>query len=722
MRYLTLICLLSTTFFVFGQQKLGMVQDNYAGTIGSDFNPANLADSRFQFNMNVIGLDAFIQNNYVQAETPVQLRRFLSYSLDSNFLTENPNHSFQEYYVKERFNGWDKYVYGSTEVDYLNFQIGLNDKSGIEVHFGTKVFASVSNMPENAIKTFLQDLDTGGRTKENQYRLLGQTMNADGSGASALAYQQIGASYAFMVQESKRSALKLGFGVDYNVGLFGANARIKKGDYTLTGIDTLAMNNVDLEYNYTDFGWYNDPSWRVNDLLGSSKLGNGVGVNFGMVYEKRSKKAERYKMNRRTQTNRSENLYDWKIGASLTNVGFVTFNKPGAIRNIEVNNDNSTLIWNDFDEADSWNDPNDVDSFMVNFFPTADTTSKFTMYTPAAINLTGDYKIAEGFYLGAIYQQSLIRSVGQGVRTPSVVSIIPRFEKRWVSASMPISVGRYYNKVNIGAYVRAGVFYIGTDNLGSILTGAKTNGFNLYTGFNWPIHYNRMQDSDGDGVSDDMDKCAGIAGSDRTEGCPDTDGDKVRDSEDLCPNEPGSKRNGGCPDPDNDGVLGKDDKCPDVYGDKNTDGCPDTDGDGIHDGDDNCPETAGEAKYNGCPEMKLEPIHVDPPSPIKDTVKVVEPKETSFSKFDNWDFDTYEYWPILGAYNDVRWAYELQDRVKAQTGLSTTIQTIPGASKHYVTLGKATSIQEAKQIQSTLDLPAVNNELNGKIWWKKVAK
>lgn len=56
-------------------------------------------------------------------------------------------------------------------------------------------------------------------------------------------------------------------------------------------------------------------------------------------------------------------------------------------------------------------------------------------------------------------------------------------------------------------------------------------------------------DSDNDGVYDVEDKCAGVAGVARFEGCPvpDTDADGINDEEDRCPMEKGSADNFGCP-------------------------------------------------------------------------------------------------------------------------------------------------------------------------------
>lgn len=118
-------------------------------------------------------------------------------------------------------------------------------------------------------------------------------------------------------------------------------------------------------------------------------------------------------------------------------------------------------------------------------------------------------------------------------------------------------------------------------------------------------------DSDGDGVTDDKDRCPNTPKGAKVnaEGCElDADGDGVVDSKDRCPNTPaGAKVNAdGCElDSDGDGVVDSQDRCPNTpAGTKvNAQGCPlDSDGDGVLDADDKCPDTVKGAKVDaqGC--------------------------------------------------------------------------------------------------------------------------
>ena len=114
--------------------------------------------------------------------------------------------------------------------------------------------------------------------------------------------------------------------------------------------------------------------------------------------------------------------------------------------------------------------------------------------------------------------------------------------------------------------------------------------------------FNGCPDSDGDDVADNQDNCPNIPGERRYRGCPDSDGDGISDPLDICPNIPGVATLDGCPDADGDGITDADDACPELAGSEDTNGCPDTDGDGIVDPQDKCPFVVGTDTYSGCPD------------------------------------------------------------------------------------------------------------------------
>jgi OmpA-OmpF porin, OOP family len=122
-------------------------------------------------------------------------------------------------------------------------------------------------------------------------------------------------------------------------------------------------------------------------------------------------------------------------------------------------------------------------------------------------------------------------------------------------------------------------------------------------------------DTDGDGVTDDLDRCPGTPAGTAVDsnGCPlDDDGDGVTNDLDKCPGTPaGAKVDAvGCElDSDGDGVGDSRDQCPNTPAGATVDdkGCvPDSDGDGIPDGTDKCPDTPKGTRVDntGCPFNK----------------------------------------------------------------------------------------------------------------------
>jgi len=122
-------------------------------------------------------------------------------------------------------------------------------------------------------------------------------------------------------------------------------------------------------------------------------------------------------------------------------------------------------------------------------------------------------------------------------------------------------------------------------------------------------------DSDGDGVNDDADRCPATPAGVEVDvaGCPkDTDGDGVADYRDRCPRTPRGvavDANGCATDSDGDGVADHLDRCPHTPAGATVDaaGCAkDTDGDGVADYHDQCPNTPHQAKVDsrGCWVLK----------------------------------------------------------------------------------------------------------------------
>lgn len=139
--------------------------------------------------------------------------------------------------------------------------------------------------------------------------------------------------------------------------------------------------------------------------------------------------------------------------------------------------------------------------------------------------------------------------------------------------------------------------------------GAPT--WRVFFGVRWMPEDPDAEDSDDDGLADDIDPCPDQAedvdGHEDEDGCPDrdNDADTVVDARDRCPDVAGPPETVGCSsdlDSDGDGLVDALDKCPAIAaGADGRHGCPpdlDSDGDGLMDFLDRCPRHAAPG---GCP-------------------------------------------------------------------------------------------------------------------------
>ena len=135
-------------------------------------------------------------------------------------------------------------------------------------------------------------------------------------------------------------------------------------------------------------------------------------------------------------------------------------------------------------------------------------------------------------------------------------------------------------------------------------------GLNL--GLSFMLGSKPIPDSDGDGILNNRDRCAGTPAGAQVDGrgCPaDSDGDGVANGVDRCPNTAGGalvNAEGCAQDSDSDNIADGIDKCPDTPSGVLVDaaGCPrDSDGDTIADGLDRCSDTPQGATVDalGCP-------------------------------------------------------------------------------------------------------------------------
>ena len=568
------ICVLA--FFVTTQAQTfpGYRTGNYTGVNGVFFNPANIADNRYKWDVNIFAINGFVGTNHSGLRFSDITRSFDADSLKSKLLRGSNNVNSLSY------------------VDVLgpSFMISLNPKTSLAFTTRTRVFANGRGIDGNLAGTILDGATTtnGIPFNFNTNMLI-----------HATGWTEIGGSWGQVLSSNTaHNFFKAGLTLKYIAGTADSYLSASNLAGTVNGpgstymtattgsvaINTTAANFSD--YKFSDFFKFN---------------GHGAGGDIGLVYEYRPGNTD-YSM---YVTDRFADKYKLRIAASVLDIGRISFDRnsnQSSVYNVNVPPGGQFAL-NQFNGK-----PINQYTAILNaspYFHGTPQSSSYNVNLPTTLQANVDYLIQGGFALNAAGQFTLNTKGDLNLFYYNSYTFTPRWENHLFSVEIPLNYNEL-TKFNAGVAFRVGPFFIGSGSvLSALVHDSKQADLHVGVHFGMPYKKKIKPDTDKDGVYDDVDKCPLVPGLKRYQGCPipDTDGDGVNDEEDSCKTVPGLPRYHGCPipDTDGDGVNDEEDSCPTVAGLKQFHGCPDTDGDGIPDQLDKCPTVPGVAKYQGCP-------------------------------------------------------------------------------------------------------------------------
>jgi outer membrane protein OmpA-like peptidoglycan-associated protein len=602
------LLLLATSFFLQAQRYYGIAHSNYAGVNGLYINPANISDNRLAADVQLFSFNILVNQNYGKIKT---IRQFDDY----DFIEGNKNGK----------SGFD--VLG--EIRLPSFMFQLDKKSAIGLSWRTRALASARGFDNSFLRLFADGIADDSQLGN------GTVITAGKASLDAQSLSEMNATYGRILYNTGKHFVKGGATLKY----YASNgfSSVRYDNFSITLLDTstnvkAARINGAFKASTTYAG-----DDQFDDFNASSSFGNtpgkGFGVDLGAVYE--------YRDDETLNDKRYENKYKLKLGFSLTDLGFVRYKANPNNRNYVVNtNGNRGILRYDTASFDL-DDPTQYFRTIAGVTATAD-NGAVKSTAPLAFSLYADYRLAKHFYVNANVFSGLVGNNTFGIRQSLQVMLTPRFESSFFDFGLPISYNDLSKDVKVGAGMRLGILFFGSDDLGLLVQKNAFKGANVYAGLRIGFPYKKdkvkavkekdvavempkevvIKDMDKDGIVDEADKCPEVAGVAAFNGCPDTDLDGIQDSEDKCPTVSGTAAFNGCPDTDGDGLSDSEDKCPTVAGKKEFAGCPDTDGDGLPDADDKCPEAKGIYALKGCPDTDSDGVPdnedkcIDKPGPM----------------------------------------------------------------------------------------------------------
>lgn len=284
---------------------------------------------------------------------------------------------------------------------------------------------------------------------------------------------EIGFSAAHKIFENKKN--KINAGVTFKLLFPGsyANIGLDKFQGRITNnFGNLILTNASANLNIAYTGNLGNDFTNISDYT-SSVFGNlqGVATDLGFDY----------------QLLGSNNNYKLKIGASLKNVGSMTFK---AASNYSTNyylsiQGSQSLNLNQFQNS---NGINDIESTLINsgFLNKLPQNTDFNVKLPTTFNLYTDIKIASKFSITLFTQQKInSNNNNDQIMSQNIISITPRISFGLFEAYLPMAKNEISGTTG-GFGFRLGGFFLGSNSVLTAIT-SDTKQADFYTGFRFGI-------------------------------------------------------------------------------------------------------------------------------------------------------------------------------------------------------------------------------------------
>lgn len=478
--------ILLSSFYAKAQSYVGFLTDNYSGVTSTIANPANIVDSRYKTDINLVGLNLVAGNDYYGLDVLAAIKDDYDFDLDANKSPSENNN-----------------IILSLDVMGPSFMFNLNKKSSIALFTRARSIVNINEINGNTIDALDNDDTNDFVVNEGDFNMFGQ------------AWAEFGLTYARILMNNEQHFLKGGLSLKYLQG--GGSGYVRGKNVTvdfdedgtdLGGGETAGSFDSTGELSFGRFDNFDN-----DDFDYELPEANGLGLDLGFVYEWRPNHADYTKTNASGETYslKNKNKYKLKLGVSITDLGSINY-KEGEEDVYDITNSN--ISEDDYDNAD------DIEDFLNSIYTLTESNTGYKTKLPTAIHFNADWSFTKNLYLNFNSDFSLVKKGAENAsRIPNITSLTPRYESRLFSLYIPLSVIEN-NGFQAGAGLRLGVLYLGSASILSVLTNDDTKGADFYLGSKISLKHRKAKDKDGDGVIDKLDGCPKEAGPVENNGCP----------------------------------------------------------------------------------------------------------------------------------------------------------------------------------------------------------
>jgi len=460
--FLLLVVLQLYDFELRAQQMSGLVLGNYAGINSLQVNPSGLHNSKTYLDIQFLGADVFLQNNFLYIDKK-------DYKFSNFFKSgyEFPTHK-EDYGTEVR--AFYTYPNKRAKSAFLNVRI---DGPGAMLIWGDHAFAITTAARQvfsmHHVPYELANFGYLGLNYKPQQNINYQDNKP--FSITEMAWAEVGLSYAYTFYERGIDKLSAGISVRRLFGFAGAYMYSRQLDYIVINDSTMSVKNMDAEMGLSLPIAY-DGNTIQND---KTVKGGGFGFDIGITYQRLKK--SHYQDYFPTLCAQRYEDYLYRIGVALIDIGGIRFKTNAEKYTI----DNRSSYWENLTSFEFRNIAQLLDTISYKFYGNNEDAfagNKFTMWLPSALSVQFDYHFRKNWYVNAslIYGFPLSRT---SIARPAELTITPRYESRWFEASLPVSLYDW-NLTRIGLAFRVYGFTIGTDKLGGFFNLNDFTGMDIY--------------------------------------------------------------------------------------------------------------------------------------------------------------------------------------------------------------------------------------------------
>lgn len=435
----------------YSQNYNALTGSPYAGVSGVYINPASSVNSFYKWDVSLFGIGSTTSQNLFQLNN-VNLFNPPTQTNDTLVTITN--------YTRTRF------LHNTIGGQALSFRVNLGPDKAFAVSFRGRSYTHL-----NSSKMHIVHDNTLSLANILNQNFIHQPLSVN---VIQSAFSEINLNYSQIVSKSNYSKLSVGVNLGIlkslsGVQFFANNITYARNTNTANGQDyyTLTSGSVGYMYskNFKDVDSIKDNTEKAKQFYKLSK--SGYAISLGAEYLVKES-YDGIELNNRN--------YDWKIGVSIMDLGFNTYEHVSGSATHKFAISNTATDTSFLSELANVKDISRLrDSLTQNFSVTNRLNSEFNIATPARLVLNIDKNLGNHFYINGSATLNFYTTKSQESGTTkelNLFTLTPRYETQLFGFYIPIQFNQQYNTW-VGAAIKLGPLVVGVHDISFLKWGKQ---------------------------------------------------------------------------------------------------------------------------------------------------------------------------------------------------------------------------------------------------------